>query len=86
MDVKLKGMESAKFRYVWKYVDKKTKAVHLSWERWDSHKGFWENRIPPEEGLKRETIYDKYRMVFQQSENFSAMSEEVLSHKGIKGR
>jgi hypothetical protein len=38
-------------RVVWKYVNKKTRDIHFSWERWakgDAY-GFWEFRIPKEE-------------------------------------
>jgi len=38
-------------RILWKYINKKTRDVHFSWERWskgDAY-GFWEFRLPPEQ-------------------------------------
>jgi len=33
-------------RVLWKYINKKTRTIHFSWERWDYRDGYWEFRIP----------------------------------------
>jgi hypothetical protein len=36
-------------RVLWKYIDKKSRDVYFSWERWVNRKMYWEFRLPPEE-------------------------------------
>jgi hypothetical protein len=38
-------------RILWKYIDKHSRDIHFSWERWDKRTsyGFWEFRLPPEQ-------------------------------------
>ena len=48
-----RAMEHAEngMRILWKYINKKTRDVHFSWERWsrgDAY-GFWEFRLPPKQ-------------------------------------
>ena len=45
-------METANgVRILWKYINKRTRDIHFSWERWDKGDayGFWEFRLPPEQ-------------------------------------
>jgi hypothetical protein len=36
-------------RVLWKYINRHTRDVHFSWERWSRREDFWEFRLPPEE-------------------------------------